>query len=86
MHIPSLAASKLKPLMDAQVRHEDLKKGPHDVRSFIGACSFYRCHVKNFTFTSAILTDVVKKTTTWPLGPQEQQAFAEPKDKVATHR
>ena len=30
------AASKAKPLMDAKVRHEDPKKGLHDVRSFIG--------------------------------------------------
>ena len=34
------AASKAKPLMDAKVRHEDPKKGLHDVRSFIGACNF----------------------------------------------
>ena len=35
------AASKAKPLMDAKVRHEDPKKGLHDVRSFIGACNFF---------------------------------------------
>ena len=33
-------ASKAEPLMDAKVRHEDPKKGLHDVRSFIGACNF----------------------------------------------
>ena len=36
------AASKGKPLMDAKVRHGDPKKGLRDVRSFIGACNFYR--------------------------------------------
>ena len=77
------AASKAKPLMDAKVRHEDPKKGLHDVRSFIGACIFYRRHIKNFTHTSAILTDLIKKSTTWRWGPQEQQAFDEHKDKVA---
>ena len=77
------AACKAKPLMDAKVRHEDPKKGLHDVRSFIGACNFYRRHIKNFTYTSAILTDLIKKTTTWRWGPQEQQAFDELKDKVA---
>ena len=30
------AASKAKPLIDAKVQHEDLKKGLHDVRSFMG--------------------------------------------------
>ena len=77
------AASKAKALMDAKVRHEDPKKGLHDVRSLIGACSFYRRHVKNFTYTSAILTDLIKKSTTWRRGPQEQQAFDELKDNVA---
>ena len=77
------AASKAKPLMDAKVRHEDPKKGLHDVRSFIGACNFYRRHIKNFTYTSAIPTDLIKKSTTWRWGPQEQQAFDELKDKVA---
>ena len=46
--------------MDAKVRHEDPKKGLHDVRSFIGACNFYRRHIKNFTYTSAILMDLIK--------------------------
>ena len=77
------AASKAKPLMDAKVQHEDPKKGLHDVRSFIGACNFYRRHIKNFIYTSAILTDLIKNTTTWRWGPQEQQAFDELEDKVA---
>ena len=59
------AASKAKPQMDAKVRQEEPKKGLHDVRSFIGACNFYRRHIKNFTYTSAILTDLIKKSTTW---------------------
>ena len=33
------ADSKAKPLMDAKVRHEDPKKGLHDVRSFIGGAT-----------------------------------------------
>ena len=80
------AASKAKPLMDAKVRHEDPKKGLHGVRSFIGACNFYRRHIKNFTYTSAILTDLIKKSTTWRWGWQEQQGFGELKDKVANTR
>ena len=34
-------------------------------------------------YTSAILTELIKKSTTWRWGPQEQQAFDEPKEKVA---
>ena len=77
-------ASKAKPLMDAKVRHEDPKKGLHDVRNFIGACNFYRRYIKNFTYASAILTDLIKKSTTRRWSPQEQQAFDELKDKVAS--
>ena len=77
------AASKAKLLIDAKVRHEDRKRGVHDVRSFIGACNFYRRYIKNFTYTSAPLTDVIKETTTRRWGPQDQQAFDELKDKVA---
>ena len=77
------AASKAKPLMDATVRHADPKNGLHDGRSFIGVCNFYRHHIKNFTHTSAILTDLIRKSTTWCWGPQEQQAFDKLKDKVA---
>ena len=50
--------------MDTKAGHEDPKKGLHDVRSLIGACNFYRRHIKNFAYTSAILTDLIKKRTT----------------------
>ena len=80
------AASKAKPPMDGRVRHEDPKKGLHGVHSFIGACNFYRCHIKNFTYTTTIMTDVIKESTYWRWGPQEQQAFDELKDKVANAR
>ena len=71
------------PLTDAKVGHEDPKKGLHDVRSFIWACNFYRRHIKNFTYSSAILTYLIEKSTTWRWGPQEQQAFDELNDKLA---
>ena len=77
------AAPRAKSLIYDKVRHEDPREGLHDVRSFIGACNFYRHHIRNFTDTSAILTDLIKKSTTWHWGPQEQQAFDELKDKVA---
>ena len=58
------AASKMQPLQDMQIR-DDHKKGLHDVRSFVGACNFYRRHIHNFTYSSAPLTDLIKKTTPW---------------------
>ena len=40
------AASKMQPLQDMQIR-DDPKKGRNDVRSFVGACNFYRRHIHN---------------------------------------
>ena len=45
------AASKMQPLQDMQIG-DDPKKGLHDVRSFVGACNFYRRHIHNFTCSS----------------------------------
>ena len=56
------AASKMQLLHDMQIR-DDPKKGLHDVRSFVGACNFYRRHIHNVTYSSAPLTDLIKETT-----------------------
>ena len=77
------AASKAKPLMDAKVRHEYPNKGLHDLCTFIGTWNFYGCHIRNFTYTSAILTALIKKSTTWRWGPQKHKGFDDLKDKVA---
>ena len=79
----TLAALKAKPVMDAQVPHEDVKKGLHEVCSFIGACNMYHRQIKHCTHASAIFTDVIKNRSTWRLGPQEQQTFYKIKDQVA---
>ena len=39
------AASKMQPLQDMQIG-DDPKKGLHDVRSFAGACNFFRRHIQ----------------------------------------
>ena len=39
--------------------------------------------MRNFPYTSAILTDLIKKITTWRWGHQEQPAFDELKAKMA---
>ena len=58
------AASKMQPLQDMQI-HDDPKKGLVNVRSFIGACNFWGRHIHNFTYSSAPLTDLMKKTNPW---------------------
>ena len=70
------AASKMQFLQDMQIR-DDPKKGLHDVRSFIGACNFYRRHIHNFTYSSAPLTDPIKKTNPWRWTDKEEACFQE---------
>ena len=77
------AASKMQPLQDMQICDYP-KKGLHDVRSFVGACNFYRRHIHNFTYTSALLTDLIKKTTPRRLSAREEECFQELKKKIAS--
>ena len=77
------AASKMQPLQDMHIR-DDPKKGLHDVRSFVGACNFYRRHIHNFTYSSASLTDLIKKSTPWGWTTREEESFQELKKKIAS--
>ena len=77
------AASKIQPLQRMQIR-DDPKRGLHDVRSFLVACNFYRRHIHNFTYSSAPLTDLFKKTTPWGRTAREKECFKEVKRKVAS--
>ena len=76
------AASKMQPLQDMQIR-DDPVKGLHDVRSFVGACNFYRRHMHNCTYSSAALTDLIRKTTPWRWTAREEECFQELKKKIA---
>ena len=77
------AASIIQPLQDMQIR-DDPKKGLHDVRRFVGACNFYRRHIHNFTYSSAPLTDLIKKATPWRWTSREEDCFQELKKKIAS--
>ena len=72
----------MQPLHDMQIR-DNPKKGLHDVRSFVGACNFYRRHIHNFTYSSAPLTDLIKKTALWRWTAREKECFRELKKKIA---
>ena len=70
-------------LQDMQIR-DDPKKGLHDVRSFVGACTFYRQQINNITYSPAPLTDQIKKTTPWSWTAREDECFQELKKKSAS--
>ena len=76
------AASKMQPLQEMHIR-DDPKKRLHDVRSFIGACTFYRSHIHNFTYSSAPLADLIKKTNPWRWTDKEEACFEELKKKIS---
>ena len=78
-----LAASKMQPLQDMQIRDHP-KKGLHDVRRFAGACHFHRHHIHNFTYSSAPVTDLIKKATPWRWTSREEECFQELKKKIAS--
>ena len=50
----------------------------------MGACSFYRRHIHNFTYSSAPLTDLIKKATPWTWTAREEECFQELKKKNAS--
>ena len=79
------ASSKMQPLQDMQIG-DDPKKGIHEVRSFVGACNFYRRHIHNFTYSSAPLTDLIKKATPWRWTAREEECFQELKKKIASSK
>ena len=59
-----LCDDNLRPLMDFTI--DGVKKkaeGVEKITQFIGGCNFHRRHVRNFTESSAILTDVIKDST-----------------------
>ena len=73
----------MQPLQDMQIR-DDRKKGLHDVPSLIGACNLYRRHIHNFTFSSAPLTDLIKKTSPRRWTNKEEACFQELKRKISS--
>ena len=73
----------MQPLQDMQIR-DDPKRGLHNVRTFVGARSFHRRHIHNFTYSSAPLTDLIKKTTPCRWTAREKECFQELKKKIAS--
>ena len=73
----------MQPLQDMQIC-DDPKKGLHNSRSFEGACNCYRRRIHNFTYSSARLTDLIKKATAWRWTAREEECFQELKKKIAS--
>ena len=70
--------SKVQALQGFKVR--SLK----DLRQFLGACNFFRRHMKNFTFSSAPLTDLLKKNARFSWSDTHEALVEEIKKKLVS--
>ena len=73
----------MQPLQDMQ-RSNNPKKALHDVRSFIGNCNFCRRHMHNFTYSSTLLTNLIKRANPWRWTDKEEACFWELKKKISS--
>ena len=51
--------------------------------TFIGSCNFYGRHIRNFTYSSVLLTNLTKKSEKWEWIPAHQAEFEELRSKLA---
>ena len=77
------AASKMQPVQHMKIR-DDPKKRLHDVRRFVGACNFYRHHIHNFTYSSALLTHLRKKSNPCRWTAKEEACVQDLKRKISS--
>ena len=77
------AASKMRPLQDMQIR-DDPKKGLQNLRSFTCACNFCRRHITNLTYSSAPLTDLIKKNNPWQWTDKKETCFHELEKRISS--
>ena len=74
---------KVAPLLKATTRDHPVQ-GVKDIRAFIGSSVFYRRHIRNFTYSSVLLTNLTKKSEKWEGTPAHQAEFEQLKSKLAS--
>ena len=74
---------KFAPLLKATIRDHPVQ-GVKDIRAFIGSCNFYRRHIRNFTYSSVLLTNLTKNSEKWEWTPAHQAEFEQLKSKLAS--
>ena len=76
-HIVSAAGVRADPAKCQQVRYWLVPQELHEVRSFVGLCSYYRRHIRGFTELAAPLYKLAAKGTDFEWTKRSDEAFQE---------
>ena len=79
-HIVSAAGIGADPAKCQQVRDWPVPRDLHEVRSFVGLCSYYRRHIQGFTELAAPLYELATKGTDFEWTERRHEAFAQLKN------
>ena len=83
-HIVSAAGIGADPAKCQQVRDWPVPRDLHEVRSFVGLCSYYRRHIQGFTELTAPLYDLATKGTDFEWTERRNKAFRQLKNALTS--
>ena len=82
-HIVSHNKIRMDPAKVKAIVEWPQLKTVHDVRNFLGLCSYYRCFVRYFAHIASPLHDLTKKKIKFVWDTQQRNAFQLLKDRVS---
>ena len=83
-HIISAAGIGADPAKCQQVQDWPLPRDLHEVRSFVGLCSYYRRHIQGFTELAAPLYELATKGTDFEWKERRKEAFRQLKNALTS--
>ncbi|GFV48617.1 retrovirus-related Pol polyprotein from transposon 297 [Trichonephila clavipes] len=75
-HLVSSNGVRPDPDKIKAVRHFPTPKNIHDIRSFLGLCSYFRRFIKGFCYLAEPLQSLLKSGVEFHWGPEEVEAFS----------
>ena len=81
-HVVSKDGIKPNPHNIAKVKQWKEPENVTEVRQFLGLCSYYRRHIRNFSLIAKPLADLTRKESPLVWTPECQKAFEELKEKL----
>lgn len=68
----------------AAVSQFPIPRNVHEIRQFIGLCSYFRKFIKNFAIIARPITDLTKKNAVWNWGSEQSSSFEQLKQCLCT--